>query len=291
MKNFFTLVVFFFPFVALSQYSKYIEAKVSSIDNEAFGIVKLSRSDNHVKVKYFSAKDYDGTSVYQRYLNWSVNKKVIAFSSGTYMDRCEDAEYATPIGLCIDQGRSVNKELVKDKLDAMAIVYATGGMATSNLADGNLKITYPNGTSKTLNIRNDAYDKAEFMEWAKTQEATVFQTHLLVYNGVNKLGINSSPVKQERRFLAACIGSKGDVVHYIINLPTASTLYNGVTKAMKILNKMEEVKQIVFMINLDTGCQNVFSAFDSNNKLYTNALLRGQEDVSKSINLLAYYYE
>ena len=155
MKNPLVLAVLMVPLTALSQYTRYVEAKVSSIDNEAFGIVKLSRADNHVKVKYFSAKDYDGTSVYQRYLNWAVNKKVIAFSSGTYMDRCEDAEYATPIGLCIDQGRSVNKELVKDKLDALAIVYATGGMATSNLADGNLRITYPNGTSKTLNISGE----------------------------------------------------------------------------------------------------------------------------------------
>lgn len=278
-------------FISNSQYSSVVESKASRINGEEYGIIKLSRKDNHVKVKYFAAKDFYGTSVYERYLKWSVGKKVIAYSSGTYMNYCDVPGYATPIGLCIDQGRIVNRELVNGNLDALAIVYATGGMVASDLDAGNLKVKDKDGNSKTLNIRSSAYQKADFINWAEENEATVFQTHLYVFEDKMRIGINSSNKAAPRRFLAVCKRDNGEIFHYIINLPTSSTEYNGVTKAYKILREAEDAGQIVFLINLDTGCQNVFSAFDSNSNVNGHRLLQGTESLSTAINLLAYYYE
>jgi hypothetical protein len=277
--------------VCFAQYPNYVKIKTSSIDNEAFGIIKLLRKDNHVKVKYFAAKDADGTSVYERYQKWAVNKKVIAFSSGTYMNSCEFPSLASPIGLCIDQGNVVNSNLLRDKLDALAIVYATGGMVATNLVDGNLKITYPDKSTKTVDIRNDAYGKIEFIKWATDEEATVFQAHLFVYEDKLKLGTNADATMATRRFLAVCKEANDQIAHYVINLPTEATLYKGATKAFRILKELEEVKQIVFMINLDTGCQNVFNAFDEAGGQHSNPLLKGDRPINSAINLLAYYYE
>jgi hypothetical protein len=122
-------------------------------------------------------------------------------------------------------------------------------------------------------------------------EATVFQTHLFVYENQIKIATNSSGKIQERRFLAVCKDDNGNVTHYIINIPKPSTLYIGVNKAYRILKELEEVNQIVFMINLDRGCQDVFSVFDATGTPYAHPLLSGLTDIENSVNLLAYYFE
>lgn len=279
------------PLTSLAQYSQLVEAKVSTIDGVDFGIIRLSRKDNHVKVKYFAAKDYDGQSVYQRYQDWAIGKKIIAYSSGTYMNGCNASSIATPVGMCIDQGNIVNRELVYDNLDALAVVYATGGMVASNLDDGNLRITDKNGITSTLDIRKSSYQKAQFINWATENSATVFQTHLYVFEDNFKISSNGSTKVAQRRFLGVCKGSDGIIYHYIINLPTPSTEYDGARKAYRILKELEDVQQIVFMINLDTGCQDVFSVFSGNGNQYSDKLLNGSEVISNAVNLLAYYYE
>ncbi len=55
---------------------------------EPYAILKMSRKNDRVKVRYFAAKSFDGTMVGSRYNSWSANKNVIAISSGTYMDNC-----------------------------------------------------------------------------------------------------------------------------------------------------------------------------------------------------------
>lgn len=271
--------------------NQYVDAYVSKLGNESFGIVKLQRKDQRIKVKYFAAKDIDNTPVYQRYQNWARNKKVVALSSGTYMDHCEVSNDPQPVGLCIDQGNIVNQNLVSGRLDALAIVYATGGIAASNLSESNLSIVWPGGRRDSLDIRGSSLHKTKFLTWAQEVEATVFQTHLFIYKDQIKMGQNSSNTTGARRFLAVCKDDTDQINYYMINLPTAATLMNGVTKAHRILKELEEVKQIVFMINLDTGCQNVFSVFHDDGTEYTDKYLKGNTHISNSINLIAYYYE
>lgn len=266
--------------------ARYAESKVVNIKNETYAIQKMLRRDNHVKVKYFAEKDGNLT-VNSRYENWAAGKKVIAISSGTYMTTC-DVNTAKPVGLCIDNGRVVNRVL--GDMDGLMIVYATGGLAASNLKNGNLTITDAKGGKKVLDIRNNGYHLAEFIAWAEEMEATVFQTHLFVYDNKMSIGGNSSSTTAPRRFLAVCKNDNNEIIHYIVNLPSASTLLDGTKKAYDYLNNYEDVS-VVFMINLDTGCQNVFRVNDKDGNTSTSKNFRGDVDPSSAANLLVYYYE
>ena len=284
--------VFIFLFVdkSYSQYDpQYVETKTVSISGDTYAIEKLMRKDNRIKVKYFAAKDYGGTSVYQKYSNWSSSKKVVAVSSGTYMTDCI-ASIASPVGLCIDNGVVVNENL-SDNLDGLVIVYATGGAVATNLKVGDLSITYQNGTKKTVDIKNNAFQRAEFIKWAKDLSATVFQTHLFVYkDNITISPFNSSSVIAPRRFLAVCrIG--GEIVHYIINLPFSASLYNGSIKAYNYLKKYEDVTEVTFMINLDPGCQNIYQVYNKNGTISNDSNFKGDVSIINAANLLVYYYE
>lgn len=272
--------------VQAQDFTQYAETKTLRINGEVYAIQKMSRKDNHIKVKYFAEKDNSGT-VYQRYTKWAATRKVMALSSGTYMSTC-DVYSAKPVGLCIDNGRVVNESL-EDKMDGLIIVYATGGLVSTNLKNGNLTITLADNTKKTVNIRNNPYDRAEFIKWAKEQQATVFQTHLFVSDNTVAIANNSSTVAASRRFLAVC--KKGtDIFHYIINLPAPSTLLDGTNKAYNYLTKYENVT-VSFMINLDTGCQDVLRLYNKDGIENTSKNFRGQLDPSAAVNLLVYYFE
>ncbi|MCU7551410.1 hypothetical protein OCK74_19970 [Chitinophagaceae bacterium LB-8] len=273
---------------AMAQYdASLVEYKSSSIAGETYSVIKMSRKGERVKVKYFAANAPDGSLVYERYQKWASNKNVIAVSSGTYMTDC-NARKALPVGFCVDNGTIVNRQ-EKNGLDGLAVVYATGGIVASNIKDGNLSVKI-DGQNATLDIRN-AFDRERFLKWAQGESATVFQTHLFVYKNQLKLGTNSSPNLASRRFLAVCKDEDGYVVHYIINLPKEATIYQGSDKAFKILKDAEYVQDVVFMINLDTGCQNVFSLFDSKGNKVANKNFAGDTDITNASNLIVYYYE
>ena len=290
------LLTAMFPglFISPTQYDRsLVEISTLTVQNEPYGIVKLKRNGNRVKVKYFASKDYNGMPVGERYLRWAANKNIIAYSSGTYMNDCT-ASRASPVGLCIDQGKPVNENLMLHNLDGLVIVYATGGIVASNLKEGNLTVTYPDGRKLTLNLRNGpAYDLEEFKRWARDNEATVFQTHLFVYKN-QLLVTDKAPDKvQERRFLAVCKAANGDIVHYVINLSTASSIRAGAQKAFSFLQDHEDIIDVTFLINLDTGCQDIFKLFDATGREYSNRYFQGNHriDLSNASNILAYYYE
>lgn len=260
---------------------------------EPYAILKMSRKGDRVKVHYFAAKSYDGTSVGLRYNKWSANKNTIAISSGTYMDKC-DATIAKPMGLCIDDGNVVNNKL-ESSYGGIIVVYATGGMVASAIEKGDLNITNSKTHAKlTIDVRNQ-FQKQSFLEWAKEEKATVFQTHLFVYKDSMRIIENPNELVKNapRRFLAVCKEEDGSVSHYIVNLPTASTLYEGVRKAKDYLKNIEDVAQIVFMINLDTGCQNFFNIYNPNGNIKQETNFNGDMKltVNQAANLLAYYFE
>jgi len=271
--------------------ANYVEASSTNIDGKVFAVVKMSRKDNHVKVKYFAAKDYNGSSVYQRYNQWKANKNIIAMSSGTYMTEC-DAAIAQPVGLCIDNGTLVSNTL-RDDLDALVIVYATGGIAVSNLDEKNLTVTYTaTSTKKILNIRN-AFDRAEFINWAKAEGATVFQSHLFCYKNILQVYSNASSKEQGRRFLAGCKDENGNVIHFIINSKDDISIYDASIKAKDYLlnTRTEDMQEVVFIFNLDTGCQDVFEVKKSNGTSFLGPGFNGTVIDENTTNLIVYYYE
>lgn len=260
----------------------YVEITKVDYKNDQYTVVTMRREGEHVKAKYFAAKDYNGNSVYDRFQEWEkTNPNVILLSSGTYIDGNNNLQ-----GLTIDNGIVVNQSLIKDRMDALVIVYATGGIVVSNLKDGDLKV---NGINRMLNLRKSTTDLDDFIEWAQEQEATVFQTHLLVYRNQIKVNpANSKPDPRERRFLAVGVDENGKVIHAIIHCPTYSSIYDGTYKVLDFLNNFKNLT-VTFMINLDTGAQDVFELHNSD--CTTNASIKGQMEPYKAVNLLTYYFK
>jgi len=261
--------------------SDYVEISSVKHKNETYSMVVMRREGERIKAKYFAAKD-NGRDVYNRYLEWKkYNPNVVLLSSGTYTDN-----YDNPQGLTIDNGIMVNRSLIHGKMDALVIVYATGGIAVSDLKKGDLGV---NGISRKLDLRGSSTDLIDFIEWANEQEATVFQTHLLVYkNEIKVKAATSSKDLRERRFLAVGRDESGQYVHVIIHNPTHATLYEGSRKALEFLREFRNM-DVTFMINLDTGAQDVFELHNSD--CTVNATIKGEKPPSKAVNLLAYYFK
>lgn len=265
---------------------EYVEISSVTHKGSKFKMVLMRRDGDRVRAKYFAAKDEAGNSVYHRYEEWKKQYSgIILMSSGTYMN-----DQVKPEGLTIDNGVSVNETLIQNKMDALVIVYATGGIVVSDLKAADLTVSGGNVTpGKKFDLRKSSDDLETFIEWAQNQEATVFQTHLLVYKNVLKLSAsNSSPEPRERRFLAVGKDAEGKTVHVIIHSPDYLSLYDGTQKVLNFLNETKDIT-VTFMINLDTGYQDVFELH--NKDCSVNATIKGVKSPSVAVNLLAYYFQ
>lgn len=282
-------------FTSDNDYDSLIQISTTKYNTDKFIVLTMKRDGNRVKAKYFAATDpNNGQSVQQRYKSWSLGKRIICFSSGTYMNSCDQVDSPTPVGLCIDNGVIVNKNLQND-IGGLVIVRATGGIVTTRLSDGDLSIQ-GNFGSKTVDIKKNTFDKIQFIKWAEENEATVFQAHLLVYK--DKLDINycssANCLKPaSRRFLAAGKDQDGNLVHIIIHCTTETTLYQGAVKVFNFLKDFRDMKEVTYMVNLDTGCQNVFKLYKSDGTEKSINVV-GQNyfyPIDQAVNLLVYYYE
>ena len=274
---------------------KLVKFDYKEINGNPFGVVKLNMTNQRVKVKYFASKDANSNlSVYQRFSDWAFNKKLILVSSGTYYyypnKNNRDKNTARPVGICIDNGNIINKT-TDDKLDALAMIYSSGKIAVENLKNKTISVKDASGNPINLNLDN-ALDKNLFYKWATDVKATIFQTHLFAFKGNLLVGQNSNAYKDYRRFLAAGINSNNETVQYIINLPFNSTILEGSKYALEYLKSNENLKEISFLINLDTGAQNAMETYHpkTGDKL-NNSNFSGIKEIKDAINLIVYYYQ
>jgi hypothetical protein len=280
----------------LGQYDqKLVKFDFKEINGNPFGVVKLNMTNQRVKVKYFASKDANSNlSVYQRFNEWAFNKKLILVSSGTYyyypVKTNRDKNTARPVGICIDNGNIINKT-TDDNLDALALIYSSGRIAVENLKNKTISVRDANGNPLNLNL-NNALDKNIFLKWATDVKATIFQTHLFAYKGNLLVGQNANAFKDYRRFLAAGINNNNETVQYIINLPFNSTILEGSKYALDYLKTNENLKEISFLINLDTGAQNAMETYHpkTGDKL-NNSNFSGVKEIKDAINLIVYYYQ
>ena len=268
-------------FNLIAQYNEnYVSVSSETIDNEIYSVIEMTRKDERVKVKYFADKDLAGRSVYQRYLTWSKNKSIIASCSGTYygMDN-------KPVGICIDEGQTVNK--AEAAMDALVLVYRTGGIVVTDLKEGNL--TVQNGAENlSLNLKNPV-DRTKFFLWSKENYATVFQTHLLYYKNKLRVGANGDKELRERRFLAVARDDENKIRYYLINLKGNNTLYNATVKVEGHLKNYTD--NIIYIINLDTGAQDYFEVREAQGKVMSEPGFKGNKPLNVSKNLLVFYFE
>lgn len=274
---------------------KLVKFDFKEINGNPFGVVKLNMTNQRVKVKYFASKDANSNlSVYQRFNEWAFNKKLILVSSGTYyyypVKTNRDKNTARPVGICIDNGNIINKT-TDDNLDALALIYSSGRIAVENLKNKTISVKDASGNPLNLNL-NNALDKNIFLKWATDVKATIFQTHLFAYKGNLLVGQNANAFKDYRRFLAAGINNNNETVQYIINLPFNSTILEGSKYALDYLKTNENLKEISFLINLDTGAQNAMETYHpkTGDKL-NNSNFSGVKEIKDAINLIVYYYQ
>lgn len=281
--------LFIFSFQTFCQYpANQAEFSSVNISGEYYSVVKLVNTKNKLRVKYFASRDQNGNSVHKRFKAWASNKNVICYSSGTYMDNY-DINLAKPIGLCIDQGRVVNNGLILDKFDGLVIVYPSGRINVHNLRAKSILIDNGEGEKMNLDLAN-GFHKIQFLNWAKEQDVTVFQTHLFCFNNQAFNNLDNSK-KAGRRFMAAGKDISGVSKHYIINLSSPNTLLVASRKAINYLKSHEEITDIEYLVNLDPGAQDVFGAYFPNGRNVNLKGFQGTLDITKSLNLIVYYVE
>lgn len=239
----------------------------------------LNRKSGKVKAKYFAHKDlHTSKSVYQKYSGWKGEKDILMVCSGAFTTK----DYATPLGLTVDNGKIVNRSINQD-MDGLVIVYGTGGIVVSDMDEGNL---YLGSLKKRIDPRN-FMDKQTLISWAEKEEATIFQTQLLAYKNSLRIPSHAPKEEAERRLLVLAINPDGEVEHIIFNIRREVYLYDISQMVFNYLKAKN--MNIVAMLNLDTGMYNILEVYDDDGDRESN--VKGKENVSKATNLLTYYYE
>ena len=260
--------------------NNFIEVGHADYKGDEFGFVNMKMEHGRIKSKYFGANNEDGTTVSDRYNMWALGRDKIAVISAGYKDA-----YGTPVGLTVDNGRIINQSL--EKFDGLAMVYPTGRVVVTNLDDGDL--TLQNDPNRRFDIRNNHRDKQDFVDWAESQEVSVFQTHLLVYKNNLEIANNSDPTKRERRFLAECKNvTTNKTCHVIVNFNSDYvSMYNGAKKTKEFFNNFLGL-EVNFMINIDRGVQDILFVYNSDGSI--NKSIIGNVAINSGSPLIAYYF-
>jgi len=258
-------------------------------NGDNYDYIIMKREGNKIKTKYF-AENFQ--SVENEYNSFKIGKKIVCYAAAGYLK----GQYDQVENLTIENGVILERNIPTDKFDALVIVYASGGVVVSDLRKRNLRLQGGGAPDRNLDIRLNAWDRQAFYDWCKTESATVFQTHLLAHDGQFILPQNAdtkSPNagKRLRRFLIVGKDNNGKLKHLIINSRSDVYLREG---ALKCFNFTREILglNVSFMINLDTGAQNVFGVFKKDGSKFSGI----KEDsntlpLNKAHNLLVYYYE
>ncbi|MEM1321551.1 MAG: hypothetical protein AAGG75_14940 [Bacteroidota bacterium] len=241
--------------------------------------IHLARRSQKVKAKYFAFENHD--NVYERYQEWKQNKKIILMCAGAFTS----GDNSKPVGLTVDNGQIVNRNIEND-MDGLVVVYATGGIVASDLEKE--PGIYLGSLKKKLNPLQSR-DRYEFLDWAEEEDATVFQTQLLVFKNDLRVYTEGRTETASRRILALAQDQSGNLQHIVFNIRSEVFLYD-ISKEIYDHLQRENMKVIV-MLNLDTGSYDILQVFDESGDRIQG--IHGDRDIrpSKATNLVAYYYD
>jgi hypothetical protein len=267
----------------LSYYSQYVDLKGDRLygSDEPLWLILINKYEDRIKTKYFASAGGYG-SISDKFNAWKENKKIIMYASGSYTGGLA----STPVGLTIDNGILVNRNIEQKGYDGLVVVFPSGKIDVLNLK---FTLTLDNGT-RQYDIQHNEFDKNDFISWAIAARFTVFQTHLLVFKNqlcFSQFG-SSIATASNRRFLACGINSNNQTINVIINDLHRGTLYERSRIALDILQNQEGLN-VAWMINLDTGAKDVFQGFNEQGLYLTH--YTGTTPLSSAINLIVYYYD
>lgn len=234
-------------------------------------------------VKYFAVRAYD------EYQKWKSDKEVLLLTTGAFSNEWE--ENAKPIGLCLDQGRVLNRVPVKD-MDALVVIENKGDqlgeIRVIDLDHDLVSATFHDGSELVCNPRDGSlFDRIKFISIAEKEQQTIFQTQLLYSR---KYGENFGDLdygnKAERRFLV--IGRKnGRQTRIVVDLPQPEKLNRAAHNAVDALR--EYGVSIDYLLNLDTGNRNLLYVNEGKGlqKIIQSDSQYGS--LERSTNLLVFY--
>jgi hypothetical protein len=254
---------------------RYVVVTTLSVGSTPYGHeIELKRKSGKIKAKYFATG-----AVFGQYMQWRPYSDVVMVCSGAFT-----SDYQTPMGLTIDGGQLVNK-LVDTKMDGLVVVYPNGGIAVSNLEDGNLRYGNPETVANLRSYR----DLLGFIQWAAAERATVFQTQLLAYQNELKLDVDKARTsKAERRILVIAKNNLGEVIHLVYNIRTPEYLGDVAYNILRYVT-LERGLELVAMLNLDTGAEDILEMYNDYGMLVQDPA--GPVSIANAINLIAWSYD
>jgi len=270
-------------------FAQYSLSTYSSLRNQDISIFNLSKggsaygqaiwmnrsaSGKRIKAKYFASGN-----AYQSFKNWKIGKDIILISSGAYSEGW--TSNSTPIGLCVDNGRIVNRN-IKNEMDGLVIVEAVGGVRVSDIERNDLTL-HSLGKRKISPRR----DKITLLNWGSSENATIFQTHLLAFENTLRVGTNGSHESANRRMLVLATYN-GEVIHLVFHITRNVTLYQAANDVQKTLIKRGI--NVVGVLNLDTGGYDILKVYNDQGYPYSD-ISGTVNNLSDATNLLVYYYE
>jgi hypothetical protein len=236
-----------------------------------------------VKAKYFAWKK-DGQHVDERYDSWKQGKEIVLMTGAAYVNGWQGSE--VPVGVTVDNGVIINRGY-DNNIDGLVIIYATGGIAVSNIDNGDL---YLDALGRKIDIRNTR-DRHELLNWAVKENASIFQTHLTIFKNQLVCNYSKNAKSSTRRFLVLVKSSSGEFFHVIFYFKHARyTLYHISEMTLNYLKDKE--MDVIAMLNLETGTYDVINTGSGVTDCNGDYIKGKRNEIRKEIpNLLTYYYE
>jgi hypothetical protein len=286
----FLLVMTFISVRLYGQYDEqFVERSITNFRGVKLGCVDLMIDDGHVKTKLFSGADENGDMVYQQYKSWSLDKKIIAVTSFSFIQGCTENEL--PYGLYVNNGRIISDNFETTGYDGV-LCFSEHEITFSDLKDKKINtISCGDKSSIRVNPKNKK-SKNRFLTWAKNCSATVLQVPLLYYNKqFHQDTIRHNTYPTAHRIWAIGKDNQGKTHHFLLYYSTIEETRIVARQAYQFLTTGREITDLLFMTKLKTGCQDIFEVRKENGSIDTRDCFNGTTDISYASNLLVYYYE
>lgn len=234
-----------------------------------FKLFDFAIGNTGVRAMYFGKNGKRGYDTWRRQTRPSIMCYLaVGFSK-------EFEQNQPPLGLCIDQGNTLNRAL-DPVMDGLVSISRDGHLSAIDIDREQAQGRY--------NLRN-ARDKANFLSRISQNKSSVFQTQLMYSASEgSKMGELKHGKRASRRFLAICRDQQGQMHHIIVDLVASVHLNHAASNALAALQK--KGYEVEYLLNQDTGARNIMTAYDQRGKKIYSAPV----DISKATQLLVYYW-
>jgi len=250
-----------------------VETKELRRGNRKIGY-SIWMNTNSTKVDILAGKS-TYSNVNSRFKSWQKNREIVVCTSGGYANN----NYVKGVGLTIDKGAVVNRMIAND-MDALVITTNDG----LEIYDLNQRFRF-NTQGSALRLTN-SIDKSQFINWAKNEGASVFQTHLLAYESQLNISSAGNTKRAIRKFLVKITGDDSKEQSVIFYLRYPEYLYEGTKKIFDYLQASGY--QVDAMINLDTGVNDILEVNERCEKC-NSTTIKGRTPLNQATNLLIFY--